>query len=432
MQRTLLIVGILILNISAAMAQCVGGDRYKAPIFAYDSVMDLTYGENVTALSSTPQELKLDIYLPSNDTLQKRPLFFITHGGSFLFGSKADGDVVKLCREFAMRGYVCVSQDYRLGMESFNAQNASSAVWRAMQDARAAIRYMKANASLYNIDTNMIIYGGSSAGGFTALHTAFFDEPQELQSLPGIDTSEYTGPGSTGLGNFNGTTNNLPNSSKGIKAVVNLCGAIGDSTWIQAKDSNVVVISMHGTADATVPYGTAIIKLLNTIPLLKVDGSNSIHKYLAKKGYNNSFYTYCGSDHVPYAGFSQLERDIMDTTILFIVRNLYEKVLKCGASGLVVSDRIDSSDCPATGINTTLVERKYMLYPNPAHAELYIKWNDKETLSCEIYSSNGRRVLSASVSQATPKIDISTLSPGAYIIKIKTEAHYYFEKLIVN
>ncbi len=430
MQRTLLLISILVLNLSAAMAQCVGGDRYKAPIFAYDSVMDLVYGQNVTALSSTPIDLKLDIYLPANDTLQKRPLFFITHGGSFLFGSKADGDVVKLSREFAMRGYVCVSQDYRLGMESFNAQNASNAVWRAMQDARAAIRYMKANASLYNIDTNMIIYGGSSAGGFTALHTAFFDEPHEL--LPGIDTSEYTGPGSTGLGNFNGTTNNLPNSSKGIKAVVNLCGAIGDTSWIQTKDSSVVVISMHGTADATVPYGTAIIKLLNTIPLLKVDGSNSIHKYLAEKGYNNSFYTYCGSDHVPYAGFTPLERNLMDTTIQFIAKNLYEKVLKCGSSDIIIRDRVDSTDCPATGINNTLANRDFVIFPNPAHAEVNFRINSNETITCEIYSSNGRKVHSAVVDKNNSKIDISALSTGVYILKINSSEHHYFEKLIVN
>ena len=280
----------LLYTYQLTLAQCVGGNRYFSNIFEYDSVMNVKFGANVTASTSTPQDLLLDIYLPKNDTLNKRPVIFFTHGGSFLFGSKSDGDVVYLCREFAKKGYVCISQDYRTGMESFDATSAARAVWRAMQDGKAAVRYMKANASTYNIDTNMIIYGGSSAGGFTALHLAFLDKPNEV--LPSIDTNIYTGPGSTGLGNFKGTTNNLPNSSN-VHAVINLCGAIGDTSWIEPSDIAIPVINMHGTADQTVPYGTAIIKLLNTIPLLKVDGSASIRKKLNQANHPNYFYTFC-------------------------------------------------------------------------------------------------------------------------------------------
>ncbi len=430
MKRTLLAICIILTGIISANAQCVGGNRYKAPVFGYDSVMNLIYGQNVTANTSIPLDLALDIYLPKDDTFQKRPVFFITHGGSFLFGTKADGDVVKLCREFAKRGYVCVSQDYRTGMEEYNAVSASRAVWRAMQDARAAIRYIKANADQYKLDTNMIIYGGSSAGGFTALQTAFLDEPQEV--LPTIDTSMYNGSGSTGLGNFRGTTNNLPNSSNGIKAVVNLCGAIGDTAWIQKKDKDVVVISMHGTADRTVPYGSAIIKLLNTIPLLEVDGSMSIHKALDKKKHENYFYTYCGTDHVPYAGITSVEKAWMDTTINFVSKYLYEKVLKCGtAENIIVRALVDSSDCPKTGIEQTK-EEAFKIYPNPAKSKVTIEHSFNGTSVCTVYNVRGEKMMLAKLKDGEQSLEIFGLADGMYVVKVENAGQTYLQKLVIR
>lgn len=411
-------------------AQCVGGNRYKAPVFGYDSVMNLKYGQNVTATSSLMQDLLLDIYLPANDTFQKRPILFFTHGGSFVTGTKADGDVVYLCREFAKRGYVCISQDYRIGMEEFNTQSAARAVWRAMQDARAAIRYMKANADTYKVDTNMIIYGGSSAGGFTALHAAFLDQPQEV--LPLIDTSEYTGVGSNGLGNFRGTTNNLPNSSDGIKAVVNLCGAIGDTAWIQEKDKSVVVINMHGTADKTVPYGTAVIKLLNIIPLLEVDGSFSIHKHLDKHQHENYFYTYCGTDHVPYAGLTPTHRAWMDTTIRFVSKYLYEKVLKCGSSDIIVRSLVDSSDCPVTGIENNATIESFKLYPNPSAGEVVLAHEFIGKSVCSIYNANGQEVQRIALKEDQRTIEISGLSDGIYLVKVENNGRTYLQKLLIR
>ena len=417
----------LAMNVSA---QCIGGNRYKAPVFQYDSVMNLVYGQNVTANTSVPLSLGLDIYLPKNDTFQKRPVFFITHGGSFLFGTKADGDVVYLCREFAKRGYVCVSQDYRTGMEEYNAVSASRAVWRAMQDARAAIRYIKANADQYKIDTNMIIYGGSSAGGFTALHAAFLDEPQEV--LPTIDTSAYTGSGSMGLGNFRGTTNNLPNSSNGIKAVVNLCGAIGDTAWIQPKDKNVVIISMHGTADRTVPYATAIIKLLNTIPLLKVDGSRSIHKALTLKNHENYFYTYCGTDHVPYAGLTSVEKAWMDTTVKFVAKNLYEHVLKCGtAENITVRALVDSTDCPTTGIETNEVEA-FKIYPNPTHSKVTIEHQFSGEVTLSVFNIQGEKVFKINLKENQNSVELNNLAEGMYLVQMENAGRVFLQKLLVN
>jgi alpha/beta superfamily hydrolase len=404
--------------------------KYLSPIFNYDSILNIKFGSNVTANSSTPEDQLYDIYLPTGDSSTKRPVVFFTHGGSFLSGSKETSDVVALCRAFAKRGYVTVSQNYRLGYESFDATNAKRAVWRAMQDGRAAVRHVRAQAAQYLIDTNMIIYGGSSAGGFTALHVAFLDEPQEL--VLGIDTSAYTGPGSQGLGGFKGTTNNLSNSDE-VNAVINLCGAIGDTSWIQLKDKNIPVLNMHGTADNTVPYGTAVIKLFNTIPLLNVSGSSSIRKSLNAKKMTNRFYTFCGLDHVPFYGTTAVQKSWMDTTVLFISQFLYYDVLKLSATNPnAIIQEIDSADCATTGIYATPIAAA-KISPNPTQHSVLVelKNSNANIQQIAIMDLTGRTVGLHNIDNVNQtNIDLRHFENGIYLLKIITSEGMLIERII--
>ena len=421
---------LLLLIFMALPFSNANAQKYLSPIFNYDSILNIKFGSNVTANSSTPEDQLYDIYLPVGDSATKRPVVFFTHGGSFLSGSKETSDVVALCRAFAKRGYVTVSQNYRLGYESFDATNAKRAVWRAMQDGRAAVRHVRANAAQYLIDTNMIIYGGSSAGGFTALHVAFLDEPQEL--VLGIDTTTYTGPGSQGLGSFKGTTNNLSNSDE-VNAVINLCGAIGDTSWIQLKDKNIPVLNMHGTADNTVPYGTAVIKLFSTIPLLNVSGSSSIRKALNNKKMTNRFYTFCGLDHVPFLGTTAVQKSWMDTTVLFISQFLYYDVLKLSAVNPNANiQEIDSADCPTTGIYATPIAAT-KISPNPTQHSVLVELKNSNAMlqQIAIMDLTGRVVglhNIDNVNQTT--LDLQNFENGIYLLKIITSEGMMIERII--
>ncbi len=420
----------LLLFFVAIVFQNANAQKYLSPIFNYDSILNVKFGSNVTANSSTPEDQLYDIYLPLGDSATKRPVVFFTHGGSFLSGSKETSDVVALCRAFAKRGYVTVSQNYRLGYESFDATNAKRAVWRAMQDGRAAVRHVRANAAQYLIDTNMIIYGGSSAGGFTALHVAFLDEPQEL--VLGIDTAAYTGPGSQGLGGFKGTTNNLTNSDE-VNAVINLCGAIGDTSWIQLKDKNIPVLNMHGTADNTVPYGTAVIKLFNTIPLLNVSGSSSIRKALNDKQIVNRFYTFCGLDHVPFLGTTAVQKRWMDTTVLFISQFLYYDVLKLSAVNPNANiQEIDSADCPTTGIYATPIAAA-KIFPNPTQHSVLVELKNSNVniQQIAIMDLTGRLVGLHNIDNVNQtNIDLHHFENGIYLLKIITSEGMIIERII--
>ena len=165
-----------------AQDPCSNG-RYAEAVFSqFTLTSNLTYGQNSNWANSNTT-LKLDFYEPANDTLAARPLIIWVHGGSFIGGSKTDPDVKALSERFALKGYACASIDYRLGFFPFDSTNAIKAVVRAVQDLKAAIRYFYKDAQTtnqFNIDTNHIFIGGSSAGAITALHVAYLNDACEF------------------------------------------------------------------------------------------------------------------------------------------------------------------------------------------------------------------------------------------------------------
>ncbi|OIN84243.1 alpha/beta hydrolase [Francisella sp. TX07-6608] len=106
--------------------------------------------------ASSSNAQKLDIYLPNDKSFAKPyPAIIAIHGGAFLGGDKADYQI-KPMLEGIKHGYAVVSVNYRLANEAkFPAQ---------IQDIKAAIRFIKANANKYNLNPNAIAVWGDSAG----------------------------------------------------------------------------------------------------------------------------------------------------------------------------------------------------------------------------------------------------------------------------
>ena len=100
------------------------------------------------------KRLLLDIYLP--DGAGPFPVIIWIHGGSWLSGDKDGGPAIRQ----ASRGYAVASINYRLSYEAkFPAQ---------LEDCKAAVRWLRANAATYNLDPTRIAAWGSSAGGHLA------------------------------------------------------------------------------------------------------------------------------------------------------------------------------------------------------------------------------------------------------------------------
>lgn len=107
------------------------------------------------AYASQSSAQKLDLYLPDSGE-GPFPLIISIHGGAFMMGDKADGQEDAMMAGLK-RGYAVASINYRLSSEAkFPA---------AIQDVKAAIRYLRANAAEYHLDANKFATWGGSAGG---------------------------------------------------------------------------------------------------------------------------------------------------------------------------------------------------------------------------------------------------------------------------
>ncbi len=267
-------------------------NRYKAKGFNSSILYNLTFAKNVQDFNgnlglgcegTSSIDLRMHVRFPDNpsDALTKRPVMLWGHGGGFVSGTLENQDMMAMIDTFANRGYVAATYQYRIGADVLYEPSGYRAVYRAMQDASAAIRYLKENADVLGIDTNYIFIGGSSAGAVGAVHLAYLtdaERPSQAESYDGNGCSPY----GDDLGVINehpiekiqtlspyssqtfGITNHHPKPD----AVFSCWGAVGDVEFIDASDY-VPIYMFHGENDAVVPYDEGVpFSVLLTMPTL--------------------------------------------------------------------------------------------------------------------------------------------------------------------
>lgn len=95
---------------------------------------------------------KLDLYLPEKED-GSLPVIVWVHGGGWQGGNKDNCPAVR----FVTKGFAVASINYRLSQHAkFPAQ---------IEDAKSAIRWLRANATTYHLDPDHIGVWGASAGG---------------------------------------------------------------------------------------------------------------------------------------------------------------------------------------------------------------------------------------------------------------------------
>jgi acetyl esterase/lipase len=129
-------------------------------------ILDVAYA------SQSPRQ-KLDLYLPDNDG-QPHPVVLWLHPGGFSAGSK-EVMIDLLAPPLIKRGYAVVAANYRLTDEAvFPAQ---------IFDAKAAVRWIRANASRYRLNPEKIAAWGCSAGATLAVLLGTSSKVPELEDL---------------------------------------------------------------------------------------------------------------------------------------------------------------------------------------------------------------------------------------------------------
>ena len=230
---------------------------------------DITYGEGLSheslnSSNSSVMPLFMDSYVPENN-LQNRPVLMLIHGGGFTGGTKQQEPIVDMANYFAARGFVVFSIDYRLrgdrgtvpqewiaASSNIAPQNLGQffAVYPAHRDAKAALRWILANAENYHINTDYITVGGGSAGATTSIGIGISDLDDYKDEL---SINEDRTLSSTNL-----------SQTYEVKTILDFWGSDNSIEILeliygyQRFDQNIPAIFIaHGTNDTTVPFSNA-------------------------------------------------------------------------------------------------------------------------------------------------------------------------------
>jgi acetyl esterase/lipase len=191
MKRFLLAAAVSVAALAAALAPA-SGEAPAAPAPHEPrkaGSLEVTTQRDILYDTIDKQSLYLDVAMPKEGG--PYPCVVSFHGGAWISGSRKDlssggkdssGRPTQSIIEYiASRGYVVVSVGYRLAPKhQFPAQ---------MQDARAAVRFLRANAKDYKIDRERIAAAGFSAGGHIALLLGLADKVEGWDAGGNADES---------------------------------------------------------------------------------------------------------------------------------------------------------------------------------------------------------------------------------------------------
>jgi len=221
---------------------------------------DLSYAAN-----DNPRQT-LDLYLPKKpSTNQPLPVIAFIHGGAWRAGDKRSG--LKRLSPFILSGdYAGLSIAYRLSNE---------AQWPSqIHDCKAAIRWIRANAKKYNLDSKKIAVWGTSAGGHLVAMLGTSGDVKELEGKigPHLDQSSrvdavvnFFGPAEMlTMGNHPSTMDhNAPGSPESLllggPILENKEKARSASPITHITKDDPPILNIHGTADPLVPYPQSVV-----------------------------------------------------------------------------------------------------------------------------------------------------------------------------
>jgi len=197
--------------------------------------------------------LKLDLYSPK-DLKKPVPGLVFIHGGAWRSGRR--NDYRFYCLEFAQRGFVVATISYRLiDTAPFPA---------AVEDAKCAVRWMRANAKELNIDPNRLAVIGGSAGGHLSMMVGYSSDVPQLEGTGG---HKHVSSRVQAVVNLYGPTNLTTPFAINKKLIIDFLGnktfaEIPDQyklaspiTHLTADDPPTLIF--HGTIDDVVPVRQA-------------------------------------------------------------------------------------------------------------------------------------------------------------------------------
>lgn len=456
----------LFLILALLLSNFMLSQQWVSPIFNYDSVYDVTYGTAIN-FNNEVDTLKMDIYSPLCNT-SSNPLILVIHGGGFIAGDKNETNITKICKNYAKRGYVAASINYRLGYVSDDTARSCNypnypclfatdkaewyrAYYRAIQDAKGALRFLINRNSQYNIDTNNVFLTGESAGAFISLGVALLDTNSErfietyaLDSVKSTHTNASNCPFNVNEtfnayiqrpdlgsieGNIEPTTINYS-----IKGIGNFYGGMFSNLLKESKANKPkpAIYSFHQPCDLIVPIdsnkvywgltwcftnGYNCFGIANN-PMIY--GSRTFSNWNTNNSYGYTIQNEFTTTNFPYS-FSFVPASCTDQVNNpchgydnFTVR---ENNLAIFFSNLVTSTYCDTNSLSIGKVNEEIVK----VYPNPFKDEITIESN-KENSMYVITDITGNEISKGKINKGKNTINSENLlSNGVYFISIYSD-----------
>jgi len=198
---------------------------------------------------------KLDLYIPAG--AKNAPLIIWIHGGAFRMGSKSDG----VPTEYLADGYAVAGINYRLSQHAvFPAQ---------IEDCKAAVRWLRANADKYGLDPERFAAWGASAGGHLAAMLGTTGDVKRFDVGENLDQSsrvqavvDYFGPTDFLQMDAHRLPNGQVHNAADSPESQHIGGPIQENKEKTALASPIVYVSpddppfliVHGDADPLVPH----------------------------------------------------------------------------------------------------------------------------------------------------------------------------------
>lgn len=382
---SLLLFCTIALNVSAQF--CTSDNRFTEQEFfsisEIDTVLNITYGSAQDYLGNTVT-LQMDAYFPkmSVDPMTERPLVMMIHGGGFQTGNRNNRR--NECIALAQRGFVAFTISYRLGWNEQDPTDQILASYRAVQDAKAAMRYIVDNSSTYGVDTDWLFIGGSSAGAVTSFNAVYTQESEWNLAYPGIVND---------LGGLNTSTNNLTNAFE-LKGIYNNWGGVSGFT-VQPSEM-VPMISFHGELDQTVSIDIGQGGLY---------GSRAFHNELVNNGVCSDLSIVEDGGHGVYLFPEGAIFRSAKTACFF-------KSIFCDEC--VTVSTTDSVEANCSGLNsiTEQAQETPLVYPNPFTNQILVETKYASAF-VQLYNPIGKLVYSGT---NLSRQNFSSLSAGIYTL----------------
>jgi len=157
-------------------------DISGAPKMVREVPENLALTENVIfhetkSSDGDPMSMKMDIVRPADD--KDYPCVIFLTGGGFMFAPK-NSSLYNRC-EIAKAGYVVASIEYHVASNGLYSD--------AVKDTKAAIRFMRANAQKYGVETDKVAVWGESAGGYLTGMTGTTNDEKDFEVGENLDQS---------------------------------------------------------------------------------------------------------------------------------------------------------------------------------------------------------------------------------------------------